>query len=141
MLDGLRSQELKEQQVDLTGSVFGFDSISGLNVFANGSLIANRINNANGALLPASVGNAAAGSPGLFGAFVQAGVTGQLLAATGSIIFGRAFSNGSFVVTVTPQVSGTLYPYVVSGTGTYSTSGITIGGQSGLAYNWIAVGL
>lgn|SRR3990167_79064 len=81
------------------------------------------------------------GSPATYGAKIQAGTAGPLLGATGSIVFGTQFADTSFVVTITPQVSGTLYPYVASGTATYSVSGITYGGQSGLAYNWIAVGV
>lgn len=111
-------------------------TFSGTNFLVGGSLVANRINDSNGALFSASVGSTA-----VYGAKVQAGTAGPLLAATGSIVFGTLFSNSNFVTVITPQVSGTLYPFIVSGTTTYSTSGITYGGQSGLSYNWIAVGV
>lgn len=88
-----------------------------------------------------AVYSAGVGSPITYGAIVQAGTAGPLLGATGSIKFGRQFTNASFIVTITPQVSGTLYPYVVSGTTTYTVSGITYGAQSGLSYNWVAVGV
>lgn len=148
--DGLGGEELAESGLQaggvsispfIVGSLTATSFISGLNLYAVGSLVAGRLTDANGVLLPASVGATGAGSPGSFGAFVQAGVAGPLLAATGSIVFGRAFANSGFVVTITPQVSGTLYPFVSSGTTTYTVSGITFGAQSGLSYNWIAVGL
>lgn len=121
-----------------TGSFVTVVSTTGslTNIILGGSIIAGRLNDGNGAIFSADVG-----SPATFGAIVQAGTAGQLLAATGSIVFGRQFSNSSFIVTITPQTSGTLYPYIVSGTTTYTISGVTYGGQSGLAYNWIAIGV
>ena len=136
-----RTEEVKTEQLDLTGSIFGAALISGtiLNVSAVSGTFT-RLNNPNGQLLSTIVGMSPAGSPGTYGALVQAGVTGELLAATGSIKFPISFTSLP-TVTVTCQRSGTLFPYIVSGTGTWTTSGVTIGGQSGLAYNWIAVGL
>lgn len=81
------------------------------------------------------------GSPATFGAFVQAGEGGPLLAATGSLVFGRAFTDSSYKLVVTAQESGTLHWKIASGTGTYSTSGATVAGQSGLKFNWVAVGI
>lgn len=103
--------------------------------FSGTNVTVSTITNANGTVQSAGVG-----SPITYGAIVQAGTAGPLLAATGSIVFGRQFSSTGFIVTITPQVSGTLFPYVVSGTTTYTVSGITFGAQSGLAYNWVAVG-
>ena len=113
-------------------------NFSGTNVLAvTGSFtnVRGTFTNLNGALASAGIG-----SPITYGALVQAGVAGPLLAATGSIVFGRQFANATFVTVITPQVSGTLFPYVSSGTTTYTVSGITFGAQSGLAYNWVAVG-
>lgn len=94
------------------------------------------VSNANGNLKSAGVG-----SPITYGALVQAGVAGPLLAATGSIVFGRQFADKTFAVTVTPRLSGTLPWSVASGNTIYTVSGITVNGQSGLQFNWIAVGL
>jgi hypothetical protein len=85
-------------------------------------------------------GGATVGSPSVNGAFVQAGEGGPLLAATGSLVFGRLFTDSSYKLVISPQISGTLPWAVASGTGTYSTSGATVTGQSGLKFNWIAVG-
>lgn len=131
---GLTFDGIASTRID--SSVFSGASLQVTSVSGTNFNLAGSITDTNGRLQ-----SAALGSPATFGAFVQAGTAGQLLAATGSIVFGRAFSNSNFIVTITPQTSGTLYPYIVSGTGTYSTSGITYGGQSGLAYNWIAVGV
>jgi len=90
----------------------------------------------NGAIVSNSVG-----SPATYGALVQAGKAGPLLAATGSIVFGRQFADQTFVTTVTPSESGTLPWSVASGTTTYTVSGITVNGQSGLSFHWVAVGL
>lgn len=88
-----------------------------------------------------AVVSASTGSPATFGARVQAGVAGPLLAATGSLRFGTAFVSSDYALTVTGQTSGTLPWFVLSGTGTYSTSGATVQGQSGLSFYWVAVGL
>ena len=117
------------------GSVTSQSQFSGLNFFANGSFVGKHAD-ANGLLNSASVG-----SPSVYGAFVQAGEGGPLLAATGSLVFGRAFSDSSYKLVITSQESGTLFWKVASGTGTYSTSGATVAGQSGLKFNWVAVGI
>ena len=136
MIDGLREGELKAEQLDLTGSLFSLSQLSGLNLFAQGSGTFGRIGNANGAIFPASTG-----SPAVFGAFIQAGKAGPLLAATGSVVFGRQFTNQTFVVTVSPSESGTLPWSVSSGNTTYTISGITVNGQSGLSFHWMAAGV
>ena len=75
------------------------------------------------------------------GQFVQAGFAGPLVATTGSIVFGRQFSNGNYILTITPTRSGTAVPAVTSGTATVTVSGADFTGGSGTSYNWIAVGL
>lgn len=139
LLDGIASSEKLSSVFSGTNVYASTGSFT--NVTLGGSVTAGRLGDSNGPIFSASVGAAGAGSPGTYGTIVQGGVAGPLLAATGSIIFGRAFSNSSFVVTITPQVSGTLFPYIVSGTTTYTVSGVTFGAQSGLAYNWMAIGL
>lgn len=126
LLDGIPSLEV------LSTLVSGTNTQATTGSFTN---VRATIANTDGTIYSAGVG-----SPITYSAIVQAGVAGPLLAATGSIVFGRQFANATFRTVITPQVSGTLYPYVVSGTGTYSVSGITFGAQSGLSYFWVAVG-
>jgi len=150
MIDGLGFEEVNQSGLStnlvqtvsgvhtraIAANVIGTTDVSGLDVFATGSLVAGRLNDGNGALLPSSTG-----SPAVYGAMIQAGKAGPLLAATGSVVFGRQFSNQTFVVTVTPSESGTLPWSVASGNTTYTVSGITVNGQSGLSFHWTAVGV
>jgi len=111
---------------------------SGTNFLVGGSVIAKRVNDSNGAIFSSNLG-----SPSTYGAFVQAGIAGPLLAATGSIVFGTNFSNQNFAITVTPIGSTVVPASVQSGTTIYTVSGVTINGQSGTnaIYSWIAVGI
>src|SRR3990167_1961399 len=115
-------------------------TFSGTNFLVGGSVTANRIGDANGAIFTASLG-----SPGGFGAMVQAGFTGPLVNTTGSAVFARAFTNRDYIVTVSPITPlndglGSTVPYTLSGV-SHATSGCTITGVSGTTYHWIAVGI
>ena len=107
---------------------------------AAGSFIGQRLNEPNGAVFTASLG-----SPGGFGAIVQAGFAGPLVNTTGSAVFARAFTNRDYIVTVSPITPlndglGSTVPYTLSGV-SHATSGCTITGVSGTTYQWIAVGI
>ena len=124
MIDGLRTTEEKLGKLDLTGSVFDTGGRIRSVMYGAGETI---------------------GSPGTFGAFIQAGRAGPLINTTGSIVFGQAFTNRDYIVTVSPEDPtvdgiGSIIPVVVSGI-THATSGCTITAQSGARYNWTAVGI
>ena len=107
-------------------------TFSGTNFLVGGSVTANRINDSNGAIFASAVG-----SPSSYGAFIQAGSSMALLATTGSLTFGRVFTNTNYYLVITPTRSGTS-PWGVL---TNSTSGAEIYGASGGVYNYIAVGV
>lgn len=126
--DGIPSTQTDSS--NFSGTNVYATTISGVNYNITGS-----ISDANGRVTSSSTG-----SPATFGAFIQGGQGGPLLAATGSVVFGRLFSSSAYSLVISPNISGTLPWSVASGTGTYSTSGATVNGQSGLFFNWIAVG-
>ena len=145
LMDGLGGEEivysglgLATQSPYFTGSVTSASQISGLNVFATGSVTAGRLTTANGALHSASMG-----SPASYGAFVQAGVVGPVGNSSGLITFGRSFANTSYAIAITALGSFTAQPYAFSGTTLFTTSGCVFGGQSGTNanYAYVAVGL
>lgn len=125
-------------------NVIGTTNVSGLDIFAAGSLLASRLTEPNGAVFSSVHGGVTPGSPGTFGAIVQAGRVGPLIAATGSIVFPIAFTNRNYVVTLSPESPigdgvGSTVPYTLSGV-SHATSGCTITAVSGTAYLWVAVG-
>ena len=123
-----------------------FQGVTGsfTNIRTGGSIVAQRINDGNGAVFSAIYGATTPGSPGLYGPLVQAGRVGPLIAATGSIVFPIAFTTRDYVVTLTPESPvadglGSTVPYVSSGI-THATTGCTINAGSPYIYSWIAVG-
>ena len=153
LVDGLGFEELgdgsdsaqKAAELNITGSVTAGAQISGLNVFAQGSGVFGRVSTTDGAVFSSVYGAVTPGSPGTFGVTIQAGRVGPLIAATGSILFPRAFTNRDYIVSVSAEGPfadglGSLVPYVSSGI-THATSGCTINAGSGYVYNWVAVGL
>lgn len=113
---------------------------SGTNLELAGSLISNRINNANGALFSASIG-----SPGAFGATIQAGSIATTAGSTATITFNRNFANAQYSMFLTPNALadgvGSVVPYLLSGTTTKTISGANIVGAASTQYNYVAVGL
>lgn len=155
LVDGLGYDELgdsgdpgsKVTQLWITGSVV---TQSDVNVAGNisgagtldigGAAVVDSLNNDDGIVESNIIG-----SPAVYSSLVQAGFTGPLVAATGSAVFGKAFTNRGYVVTVSPATPvvdgiGSIVPQVTSGI-THATTGCTIIGQSGASYHWIAVGL
>ena len=133
--DGLGFEELggtgdtgsKVSQLWITGSVTSQSQISGLNVFAAGS-----VTDGNGRLR--SVG---AGSPTVFGRSIQ---IGSAIASDVSVLvaYGTAFTGIPRAVLTAAQSGTTSGQFnITSGTAT----GFQFWGQSGLAYNYIAIGI
>lgn len=115
------------------------------NVTVGGSIVAGRINDANNAVFSVIYGGTTPGSAGTYGARVQAGRVGPLIAGTGSIVFPLAFTNRNYVVSLAAEGPvadglGSTVPYISSGI-THATSGCTINAGSGYVYNWVAVGI
>ena len=133
--DGIPST--REDSSTFSGTNFQATTFSGATFI--GSFIGRPGDN-NGAIFTASLG-----SPGGFGAMIQAGFTGPLLTTTGSAVFARAFTNRNYIVTVSPidplnDGLGSTVPYTLSGI-SHATSGCTITGVSGTTYQWVAVGI
>jgi len=142
MRDGLGFEELgdsedsaqKDAQLNITGSVTAGGQISGLNLFAAGSLVAGRLNDGNGALLPVSVG-----SPASFGAFAQAGSVSTAAGSGATLEFGQQFNTAVYYVQLTAAADNSgVAPYV---SGALNVSGCEVVGEASTAYNYIAVGL
>lgn len=79
-----------------------------------------------------------AGSPGAFGALVQAGSVGTSAASGGFIALRQDFASSQYYIVMTPWSGTTVQAY---GSGIQSTSGVNIVGGASGKYNWIAVGL
>jgi len=117
-----------------TGSITTESQISGLNVYANGSLVANRINDANGNILSNSTG-----SPASYGIKIQVGTVATSAGSEGTIEFGTQFTNGNYIVTLTAGSDNSgKAPYV---SGARNVSGCEIVGEASTTYNYIAAGL
>lgn len=178
LTDGLGFEELgdasdtgsKVSQIFITGSITTDSQVSGLNVYATGSVVSERIlgtnvigtadisgldvygqgsgtfgrvTNADGALLPIS-----AGSPSVYGQTMQAGSTTTNAAGVGSVIFGRAFTDGNYRIFLQPGstaaaagvqgVLGSMQPVI---SGLKLDSGLAYYGGETQPYDYIAVGL
>ena len=141
--DGLASLQNFTSQVsgaEIQGTSGLFTQLDGTTLGGTNITVIGSVTDADGRLR-----NTILGSAGTFGAFVQAGTTGPLLAGTGSAVFGRAFLTRNYIVTVSPidplnDGLGSTVPYTLSGI-THATTGCTITGVSGTRYQWIAVGI
>ena len=174
LVDGLGGEELqdtsgfgdvgsKDVALWITGSITTQDTInaagtisgagtmyilalSGTNVFASDNVIGSGVSSAEGGIQSVNYGADAAGSPSVFGAFIQAGRAGPLIAATGSIVFGKAFTTDDYIITISPESPivdglGSIIPIVTSGNLLHSVSGCTFAAQSGGKYVWTAIGI
>lgn len=138
MIDGLRTQERKYGQVDVTGSLFTPEYIDtgSLNTVR---LVANTIIETRGKLFSVSIG-----SPATFGAFIQGGSVVTSAGSLAVIQFGQGWTSaGKYYVTVTAGSyqdgnTGSIVPFL---SGAYRASGVTLIGAASTIYNWIGVGL
>jgi hypothetical protein len=131
LVDGLGGEEVNQTTNVQTAYIIA-QTISGNNLYANGSVVAPRINDSNGALFSVSVG-----SPSTYGAMIQCGsvVTGASSGAT--IVFGTMFSTNQYKVAF-GNVGGSEVAFV---SGTTNISGCAIVGAASQTYNYIAIGL
>lgn len=147
LYDGLGGEELQISGLQvggvsispfIVGSLTATSQISGLNVFAAGSLTAGRHTDANGALFSANVG-----SPPSYGAIVQAGSVETGAGSTATILFGREFAGSIWFISVTPgsnglgRGAGSVVPHLT----TVTRSGANIIGAASVKYDWVAIGL
>ena len=141
--DGLGGEELQISGLQVggvnispyfTGSITAESFISGLNIFAGASGTFARITNAYGALFPVTMG-----SPGAFGAIVQAGSADTTAGSAGFIALRQAHANTAYAVVLTPFSGGSIAAFV-SGIQN-ATSGVNFVGGPSNRYYWITVGL
>ncbi len=126
---GSVTSESQMQGTDLIGTT----SLSGLNVFATGSSLSGRITNVDGAVFPAT-----AGSPGKFGAIIQAGSSATAAGSGGFVALRQAFNNAEYFVTLTPFSGGSIAAFC---SGVFNaTSGCNFVGGPSNRYGWMAVG-
>lgn len=128
MKAGLRQGELKAEQLDLTGSLFG-----GVIITATSGNFT-RVTDVNGVLFSVS-----AGSPGAFGAIVQAGSLGTDAGSAGFLALRQAFAGAGYFISLTAS-SGTSTFAFASGVKN-ATSGVNVVGGASGRYDWIAVGI
>ncbi len=134
---GSITSESQIQGTDLIGTT----GVSGLNVFANGSVIGGVLNDANGVVTSAAIDNATT----LFGYTVRAGsgIIGDN--SSGTIDFKTDFPNANYFICLTGNEWSLPIASNTSGTG-FSISGLRRAsgcqayGPSGTVFDWIAVG-
>ena len=114
--------------------VIGTTSLSGLNVFAQGSGLFGRVTNANGVLFPVTMG-----SPGAFGALIQAGSLGTDAGSLAFLALRQVHANTAYAVILTPFSGGSIAAWV-SGVQN-ATSGVNVVGGPSNRYYWLTVGL
>lgn len=155
MIDGLGFEEVNQSGLSTNlvqtvsgvhtrvvgANVIGTTDVSGLNIFATGSLVAGRLNNANGALLPAR-------AQGGFGARIETGSCTTTSAGFGSAIFNAAFTNTQYFFTAQPgstsigaweeRISGLV---VISGPAGRGVGSVIFWGAASTPYTWVAIGL
>lgn len=144
MLNGLRNTNLTEQYLDITGSIFGVNTISGLNIFTAGSQVAAVQANANGRIDTISLGSA---TTQVYGLSIQVGSVTTTAGAFGSALFARPFANTQYVFfaqagstgtrTIGDMISGIA---VVSGANGKNVSGVVFAGAASMYYDWVAIG-
>ena len=130
LLDGISSSELLSSVVSGTESQFSTGSFANARVGTNFTA-AGSLSDGLGRVRPLG-----AGSPTVYGKYLQ---TGSMTASdvSVSVVFGTAFAAIPRVVVSSTQ-SGTLSDG--AWVGSTITTGFNFWGQSGLAYNYIAVG-
>lgn len=134
MIDGLGGEEVNQTTNVQTTNVVATTAISGLDIFANGSLVGNRINDTNGALF-----SIVTGSPAVYGPKIQVGTVATSAGSAGTIVFGTQFAtNGWMGVLTAGSDNAGECPYI---SGTRNVSGAAIVGEASTTYNYIAVGL
>lgn len=142
LIDGLGYEELgdatgtgdtgsKVAALWVTGSVTSESQISGLNVFATGSVAGARINDSNGPIFSVSVG-----SPATYGLKIQAGSIVTAAGSGATIVFGTQFTNNQYKVAF-GNVGGSVVAFV---SGTTNVSGCAVVGAASQTYNYIAMG-
>lgn len=128
-------------------NVIGTTDISGLDVFATGSVIGGRINDGNGALFSASAHNSGT-TVTAYGAKIYVGSCSTTSAGFGSAIFPAQFSDTQYfftaqagstsVIDTDESVSGLI---AISGANGRNVSGVTFWGAASTPYTWVAIGL
>jgi len=117
------------------GSITSESNISGLNIYAGGSLFGNVVNSPNGAMFTASLN-------GAYGAKVQAGSCITTSAGLGSAIFPVNFANTHYAINCmmgSAIIANLGSTYGISGL--KSISGCTFWGPASMPTDWIAVGI
>ena len=125
--DGLGGEELQISGLQAGGvniSPYFTGSVSAASGFADDS---------------GKIKSVSAGSPGAFGALVQAGSAGTAAGSGGFIALRQPFASSEYFVAIT-GFSGTSVAGFISGVQNAASGTNFIGGASG-RYNWIAVGL
>lgn len=153
MIDGLGFEEVEQSGLStqlvqsVSGihtrvvgtNVIGITDLSGLNIFAQGSVVGGVLNDADGAIKSVFQSQAA----DVFGMTVLAGSITTGDAQTAVVEFANgSFANGNYHFVMSPRqftipaVSGINW----MSSGTRRASGLTVLGPSGTTFDWIAVG-
>ena len=153
LVDGLGGEELgdgvdnaqKASQLNITGSVTSASQISGLNVFAAGSVVTSRLATSQGAVFSPVLNS---GTSPTFGARINYGSTLTGAEGFGSAIFNTAFSNTQYYFSAQVGSTGGFltvdagsWAITISGPGGRLTSGVVFKGAPSSPYTWIAVGV
>lgn len=150
LIDGLGGEELGQpgSQVSslfMTGSLTTDSQISGLDVFAQGSVIGGIINDADGAMSSISIDS---GTAGTFGPKIQIGSSLTGTEGFGSAIFNTQFANTNYYFNAAVGSTGGFltvdagsWVVTISGIAGRNVSGVTFKGAAAAPYTWIAIGL
>lgn len=149
LVDGLGGEELGQagSQVSnlwITGSIVSDSIISGAQIFSTGSVQAERIADANGIIKSSSLG-----SPGQFGALIQAGSFATSAGSIAAVSFRNAYSAaGNYIFWAFPKsgpslmTNGSVHCFT-SGTANNgkNTSGVNVVGAASMPYDYLAIGI
>ena len=145
VVDGLGGEEINQTVNVQTDYVNANISVSGLNVFAQGSGTFGRVTNADGPLFPI-VRNS--GTSPTFGARIQFGSVVTGAEGFGSALFNTAFASTQYYWNAQIGSSSTFlsvdagsWNVTISGPAGRNISGVVFKGGPSTVYNWVAIGL
>jgi len=111
------------------------DGLASLNVKYTGSVTAGNIDDSDtGKVISASIG-----SPGAFGALIQAGSVGTAAGSGGFIALRQPYTSANYAVLLTPFNAGSIAGFI-SGV-LNATSGVNMVGGPSNSYFWAAIGI
>ena len=151
LVDGLGGEELgdagdpgsKASQLWITGSVTADSQISGLNLFAGGSVVGTRVENTNGLIESIRLESGTdTRDAAAFGGLIKTGTVTTSAGSAATLTFVSTFTNGSYAMFFGGAgliaANGSINAYT---SGLRRASGCEVIGAAAAKYDYLAVGL